>query len=68
MNNRGNGRGMEQCNWGIIQTEPVITGEMRNEYNRKNRELLSASFSVIFCRKLIWLSSYEKKKKLILSF
>jgi hypothetical protein len=41
--------------------KPVITGEMRNEYNRKNRELLSASFSIIFCRKLIWLSSYEKK-------
>jgi len=41
--------------------KPVITGEMGNEYNMKNRELLSASFSIIFCRKLIWLSSYEKK-------
>jgi len=29
--------------------KPVITGEMGNEYNRKNRELLSASFSIIYC-------------------
>ena len=29
--------------------KPVIIGEMGNEYNRKNRELLSASFSIIYC-------------------
>jgi hypothetical protein len=29
--------------------KPVITGEMGNEYNRKNRKLLFASFNIIYC-------------------